>query len=444
MINAELIKKYIEDNFKYLGINKKQEIARLVFEIINMGKESYEEIIKEIGDKKKFSEIKKILLQRRFPNTFMSDKKLTPYLPKLMIEKNNKVDITAKIPLPEFIYYDRSSENSAMLKNFKSHYRDLKYVEIPSMKEYLKEKEFSIRTYNKRHKSIFIIKQEYDLFKPCPCTKSCVCCNYHIFNMGFGCPYECTYCYLQEYTNSPGIIIPSNIGLYLGRFNDYKKKFVRIGSGEFSDSLAYDDITGFSEQIIDYFRKRDGSIIFEFKTKSAKVDNIVKSESSDNIVVSWSLNPQKIIDKNEYYTQSLQSRINAAKKCVAAGYKVGFHFDPVIFYEGWNSDYKDVVDYLFDNIKGSSILWISLGTFRFKRQLKGIIENRFPGNNITTGELLIGFDGKLRYSEYIRSNMYKSMIKWIRKRSNKPFIYLCMENAGMWKECGLKPLWKWK
>ena len=111
---------------------------------------------------------------------------------------------------------------------------------------------------------------------------------------------ECTYCYLQEYTNSPGIIFPANIESFFKNFNSYKRPGMRIGSGEFSDSLMLDNVTEYSILIADFF-KDNKDIIFEFKTKSANIKNLLEARHAGNIVVSWSLNPQGIIDENELF-----------------------------------------------------------------------------------------------------------------------------------------------
>ena len=116
---------------------------------------------------------------------------------------------------------------------------------------------------------------------------------------------------------------------------------------------------------------------------------------------------------------------------------LAFHFDPVIYYENWERDYEELINLLFDNIKAEHIRWISLGTLRFSRELKKIIENRFPQNHILNEELSPGFDGKMRYREKIRIDVYKKMNSWIKRRSKRVFVYLCMENRPVWKECSI-------
>jgi spore photoproduct lyase len=240
-----------------------------------------------------------------------------------------------------------------------------------------------------------------------------------------------------------GIMLNSNIESFLESAQPYlaglKRKTVRIGTGEFTDSLALDGITGYSKELVNFFR--DKNVLFELKTKSANVSNLAGLNHNNRTVVSWSLNPEKIIGTEELGSASLSGRLKAAAACYNEGYKIGFHFDPVIFYEGWEEDYKNTVDRLFDAV--NQVEWISIGSFRFSRELKGVIEQRFPEADYIYGELIIGQDKKMRYYEKLRLEIYKKMVKWIRQRNKKTALYLCMEPVNVWKEVfkDYRPYW---
>lgn len=183
--------------------------------------------------------------------------------------------------------------------------------------------------------------------------------------------------------------------------------------------------------IDDFFRKfdRKGLRPGIFCSNHRLLSGTFYPPPSPNIVVSWSLNPPKIIDSAEFLTSSLETRLHCANACAGAGFKVGFHFDPVIYYKSWEKDYRKTVDRLFDSVKPKDIAWISIGTLRFHRVLKKTIENRFPQNSILDEELTLGFDGKLRYEISLRREIYRKMAGWIRKRAalREPIVYLCME-----------------
>ena len=333
---------------------------------------------------------------------------------------------------PKRIFIEKLARSSNLANKFKKTFPETNVTEIKSLKDHLKKnRTFKIEDYNKRRDTVFITNENYDFFKKCPCTKKAVRCGYHIFNLSFGCLFDCTYCYLQEYTNTPGIILPANLDRFFNEFSSYKKPGMRIGTGEFSDSLMLDNITKYSLLIVDFFKKHP-EVRFEFKTKSTNIQNLLKINHAGNIVIAWSLNPQGIIDENEFFTSSLKERLQSAKTLTDAGYKISVHFDPVIYFKGWEKEYEKVINLLFNKIKPKDIAWISIGTFRFNPKVKPIIEKRFPLNKILDEELIPGFDNKLRYPDSIRYQVYEAILKMLSKHSKKLPIYLCMEERSMW------------
>jgi spore photoproduct lyase len=112
---------------------------------------------------------------------------------------------------------------------------------------------------------------------------------------------------------------------------------------------------------------------------------------------------------------------------------VGVHFDPVIAHDGWEERYGALVDRLFRTVPRDAIAWISIGTLRCVPHTKSAIERRFPHSSFLYGELLIDFDGKLRYPYPQRQKLYEAMLAAIRRHSKKVPVYLCMEHYRMWR-----------
>ena len=200
-----------------------------------------------------------------------------------------------------------------------------------------------------------------------------------------------------------------------------------------TDSLALDDLTGFSNILIDFFSRAENATL-ELKTKSNNIKSILGLKHNRRTVISWSLNPQSVIDSDEWQTNNLYQRLDAAKECCDAGYLVGFHFDPIIYSADWESPYRELINILFKRIDCKNIAWISLGTFRFMPKLKTIVEQRFSKSKILDEELIIGFDKKLRYGQPQRVKIYKKMLSWIKSYSGSVLVYLCMEPKEIWEE----------
>ncbi|MDR2708394.1 MAG: hypothetical protein LBC07_00255 [Elusimicrobiota bacterium] len=420
------------------GINKKREIERLIFEIAKIENTNPQNIVSLLNGKN-YQSIKKELLLKRYPNAFKEVPLSAFYLPKYEIDPNLKANISALNFYPKNIYYTQKSKDSKVFFNAKKLFANAKFTEISSLKDFAKNRPFTLKDFNLRLDNLILTEEKFDFFKKCPCTQNVVNCGYSIMNLGMGCPYECSYCFLQGYQNIAAIILSANIKDFLQKAKiDFLKdvpngvfKYKRVGSGEFCDSLVFDNLTESSVDIIDFFSKIP-DMFFEFKTKSVQISNLLAKGGRKNIVVSWSVNSLKMQTENEFLTPSILERLKAASLCAKAGFNIGFHFDPIIFYSGWRQGYKETVDMIFDMVENDAIKWISLGTLRMPSTLKPIIENRFPQTKILDGELILGEDFKLRYLPKLKIEMYQYISKLINSKKSKTQVYLCMENGNTW------------
>jgi spore photoproduct lyase len=287
----------------------------------------------------------------------------------------------------------------------------------------------------KRH--LFVTHFYGRRLKPCPGTSNHICCGYYVINSVTNCPMDCSYCVLQGYLNNPFLTLYTNWDDLLQEINDFlsidRQSLLRLGTGELSDSLALESIFPFSQFLIPFFAERNNGIL-ELKTKSANVDSLLPLNHRGKTVVSWSLNPPKMIEREERRTAPLGERIRAARKCQEKGYPLGFHFDPFLYQEGWEKEYQETIRQLFKQIDPKRVLWISLGGFRYPPHLKAIAEERFPKTEVFLGELFPGRDAKFRYLREIRTEMYQKMVKWLKEVHPDLFIYLCMESKEVWEK----------
>jgi spore photoproduct lyase len=286
-------------------------------------------------------------------------------------------------------------------------------------------------------KNLFITPFYGRRLKPCPGTSQHICCGYYVINAITNCPMDCSYCVLQGYLNNPFLTLYSNWDDLLEEvesfLSDHPQRFLRLGTGELSDSLALDSIFPLSRLLISFFAERNNGIL-ELKTKSAEVNHLLHLNHRGKTVFSWSLNPAKMIEEEETRTAPLEERMDAAKRCQEKGYPIGFHFDPIIYHEGWEKEYQETVFSLFKRIDPKRVIWVSLGGFRYPPQLKAIAKERFPNTRIFLGELFPGKDGKFRYFKEIRIEMYQKMADWLRDVDPSLFVYLCMESREVWEK----------
>jgi spore photoproduct lyase len=282
---------------------------------------------------------------------------------------------------------------------------------------------------------LFLTQNKGAFLKSCPGTQNYICCGYKILHIGTFCTMDCSYCILQSYFHPPLLQFFVNHDNLLEELEKAfaEKNTLRIGTGEFTDSMIWELWTDLSQLLIPFFSRQNNSVL-ELKTKTTAIEKIRDLKHNRKTILSWSLNTEEVIRTQERKTSSLTSRLEAAKRCQKWGYPLAFHFDPMVIYPGCEKDYEKVVEKLFSCICPDNIVWISLGTFRFMPSLKPIIQKRFQDSKIVYGEFIRGMDGKMRYFKPLRIELYKTIINQIRKIAPGILLYFCMEDENVWEK----------
>ncbi|HRK60989.1 MAG TPA: hypothetical protein PLY88_00385 [Candidatus Omnitrophota bacterium] len=286
-------------------------------------------------------------------------------------------------------------------------------------------------------KMIFLARDQGRSFKPFPEAEDYFSCDYHSLHLQEGCDMECSYCILQSYLTNPLLMIYANIDEILENLqaflNRHPKKFFRIGTGHLSDSLSLDHITHTSKTLIPFFAKQKNSVL-ELKTKSNNIDNLLELDPNGKVIVSWSINASPIQKEEEHKCASIEERLAAASKIAATdGYRVGFHFDPMIDFEDWEEEYEATVKKIAAAVPAHKIAWISIGSLRMMPDLKKKMQDRFPKSKLPYGEWINGMDGKLRYFKHRRLELYKGLAGMLEKYLPGVTSYLIMESPEVWR-----------
>ncbi|WP_022668566.1 SPL family radical SAM protein [Desulfospira joergensenii] len=288
-----------------------------------------------------------------------------------------------------------------------------------------------------RAKSIlYITRNRGAVIRECPGTSHYTCCDYTILHTGTFCTMDCSYCILQAYFHPPVLQYFAGFDILSreleGAFN--KNRIFRMGTGEYTDSLIWEKISLGPKFLVEKFARQTNSLL-ELKTKTVNVSSLLDLDHNQKTVLAWSVNTPAVIRTQERGTASLKARLETAKLCQQKGYGLAFHFDPLVIYEGCEQEYKQVVDEIFAHVRPESIVWISMGSFRFMPKLKPIVENRFPDSDICYGEFILGLDNKMRYFKPLRINLYKEVVARIREHAPQTLVYFCMEDREAWETC---------
>jgi len=332
------------------------------------------------------------------------------------------------------IFIDRKVENSPLVSRITGKLSSLP-VEVVDGPEHIRQEiRLASDSVGESKKLLFLTEQK-SFLRPCPCTSRCVSCDYWNIDLQINCPLDCSYCILQVYLEEQPLIISVNRGNLIEEmelfFKQKRSRVIRIGTGELGDSLALDDLTGDAYFLVELFRKQHGYHL-ELKTKTGNINSLLRIRPEPNVVLAWSLNTERMVEAEERGAASLEERLQAAVRASAHGYKVAFHFDPIIHYPGWNQDYQQVVERIFEIVPAESIAWVSLGTLRFAPDLLKVVRRRFPQSAIFEHEFIRSRDGKIRYPRPLRIKLYQELRKMFSAFSAEEKLYLCMESIEVW------------
>ncbi len=313
---------------------------------------------------------------------------------------------------------------------------NLKSLPVEEVRPHEEDREGPVSS-NMDKETLRLLSFQGDFLRPCPGTRGYICCGYQILHVGTNCPLDCSYCVLQGYLNQPSLRIFVNLENKLEQIgqliDNNPEKIFRIGTGEFMDSLALEPITGWSEVLFPFFAGKKNAVL-ELKTKTDQIQGLLSSKCRDGIIVSWSLNSPAVASREEQGAPSIKKRLLAARSCQKEGFRLGFHFDPLIEHGEWAQGYMKTIEMMHRYIDPKGIVWISLGCLRYLPHLKPIIRERHPKTHILDGEFVPGLDGKMRYFRPIRTNIYRFMGKMLKEWHEGLGIYLCMESEGVWQE----------
>ena len=354
---------------------------------------------------------------------------------------NNTISYSSVITdyQPEILLLEEGVEEYPLAQEVLSRLPDIprqKFQDISMLTQQMKSSQYDVFGEGKKRLALSRFKGSF--LKKCPgISPGMVCCNYYVVNLAKNCIYDCSYCFLQDFLgNNPMQVAYVNVEDLLVEleevFTQYPDRNFRVGTGELTDSLALDAIVPYTAYLLPFFNQQSNAVL-ELKTKSDQIANLLDHSDPTNIIVSWSLNPQTVIDQEEKGTPSLAQRLESAKACLDKGYRIGFHFDPIILIPGWEDAYQQLVNILCDSLPIAKVEWVSLGSFRYRPSLKSIIKNRHPQTHLFTSEHLPSKDGKFRYLRPLRNHAYKTIRGYLKSRLEELNIYICMETQEIWE-----------
>ena len=177
-------------------------------------------------------------------------------------------------------------------------------------------------------------------------------------SFGYGCLYNCTYCYMKRHLPE-GLTIATNIGDILTAINQHAY-FTHVDKPNQTHEkyITYD--ISCNEDFALHAKYYDWKRIFEFfkdhpiamgSLATKYVNNsLFEYNPNQKIRIRFSLMPQIFADKLEPNTSKIIDRINAINTFIDAGYDVHINFSPVIVTDDWLKHYEQLFQLVDKNV----------------------------------------------------------------------------------------------
>ena len=176
-------------------------------------------------------------------------------------------------------------------------------------------------------------------------------------NFIYGCLGGCrnSYCYVMRY-NFDNVYINDNVEQILDRVDQHvaAQPWPKVPNQTDLNYYTYD--IGCSTDIGLHWKHYDWERVFTYfrehpRAKATFASKYVNPKMLDfdprgKVRIRFSLMPQPMSDLLEPKTSPIAERLAAIPAFIAAGYDVHVNFSPIVYYEGWLDDYRQLFEAL--------------------------------------------------------------------------------------------------
>lgn len=265
------------------------------------------------------------------------------------------------------IYIEKKALNHPNTKKIVERFPQAEIIEINHYKDVFSRSHQSYCLQKKSPQLILAEKRDNLIYEGAEVCESFGNNHFYYTSTMMNCIYDCEYCYLQGMYTSANIVIFINIEAIFSEVEKLLQKHsVYLCVSYDTDILAFENIIGYGRKWIE-FAKEHENLKIELRTKSSNFKSIEDLKSQENIILAWTLSPDRVIKDYENRTPSLMERISSIKEAIDKGWKVRLCFDPMLYIKEWKLEYKELVDNVFAELPAEKIHDISIGVFRVSK-----------------------------------------------------------------------------
>ncbi len=328
----------------------------------------------------------------------------------------------------EVIYIEEAVVDHPRTQMIADRYPKAKRIEIERYGEVFNSHAQNFRL-QKNNPALILAAKQNKKVMPTPAQYETGGGAHYYFSHMLNCVYDCRYCFLQGMLRSANYLVFVN---YEDFFDDIRHlaeqhasdhKPAWFFSGYDCDSLAYEPVTQFANYIVPEFSKLSNAIL-ELRTKSTQIRSLLKQPANPNVVIAYSLSPERVADELELGAPSIAKRIEALDKLQKHGWRIGVRFDPIIWHQDYLDDYQTMVDKVFTTLDTSLIDSVTLGGFRLPKGFYKTMRKLHPEHWLFRAGLEHK-SGMITYTQAVETEVLESVGSMCERyiNSDKMFSY---------------------
>lgn len=210
-------------------------------------------------------------------------------------------------------------------------------------------------------------------------------------SFGYGCLYNCSYCYMKRH-KPEGLDIADNTGDILTEINSHAWFATVEKPNQTHEKYITYDISC-NEDFALHAKYHDWQRIFQFfKDNPTAMGSLATKYVNDNLLtfnperkvrIRFSLMPVEYSQLLEPNTSTIQERIDAIDRFIEAGYDVHINFSPVIVYPGWLDLYKELFEQVEKGVQSKHLVKseVIFLTHNANKHVHNV-SNKIPGEHL--------------------------------------------------------------
>jgi spore photoproduct lyase len=192
-------------------------------------------------------------------------------------------------------------------------------------------------------------------------------------------------------------------------------------SGYDCDSLAFEPVSQFAQYIVPKFKDIPGAVL-ELRTKSTQVRSLLEMDVVSNVVVAYSLSPEPVVAAVEEGAPTLAKRLDALVKLQNKGWRLGIRFDPIIWHQDYQKNYREMLAQVFTALDVNAIDSVTIGGFRLPKGFYKIMRKLHPEHWLFSAGLSES-EGMIAYTQEIETQMFEFMLDQTRQYVAEEKVY---------------------